>query len=550
MQERSRLIGLISPRGRPASISGTKKAPPRGSAFEVFTAIVALGAELVAREAADLDVLAQLADLLREDLFDHLLGVLDERLVEEAHLRVVFLELAFDDLLDRGGGLAFHLGGGDVALLGDLGLGDLLAADIGRAGGGDLEADVLAERLEVVGLGDEVRLAVDLDEHADLAADVDVGMHQAFLRRARGELVDLVAELLAEDRDRLLRVALGLIEGLLDVEQTSPGLFPELADHGSGNGSHVIKSDFVGGDGGLLGGGAADRALLGDGLLLDDVLEAGRDDHLVEVDLAGGGGGLVLGRGGAARLAVAEAGGDGTDDGLDDDADRLRGVVVARDRVSELGRVGIRVDQADARDADALGLGHRDRLVAGVDHEHGARERGDGGDAVKIAGHAGHLATDRRLFLGGQLGELAAGVHGLVLFELRERLLDRLEIGERAAHPAGGHVGHAGGRGGLADQLLGLALGADEEDVIAVGDEILDEGAGLFEGRVRLLEVNDADALTVVEDVGLGARIPTLGLVTEVDAGIEEVFGSYVHGIYVVLRDTGRPTGPPCDRYC
>jgi hypothetical protein len=33
----------------------------------------------------------------------------------------------------------------------------------------------------------------------------------------------------------------------------------------------------------------------------------------------------------------------------------------------------------------------------------------------------------------------------------------------------------------------------------------------------------------VVEDVGLGARVPTLGLVTEVDAGIEEVFGSEVH---------------------
>jgi hypothetical protein len=47
---------------------------------------------------------------------------------------------------------------------------------------------------------------------------------------------------------------------------------------------------------------------------------------------------------------------------------------------------------------------------------------------------------------------------------------------------------------------------------------------------VRLLEIDDADALTVVEDVGLGARIPTFGLVTEVDAGIEEVFGSYVHG--------------------
>jgi len=38
----------------------------------------------------------------------------------------------------------------------------------------------------------------------------------------------------------------------------------------------------------------------------------------------------------------------------------------------------------------------------------------------------------------------------------------------------------------------------------------------------------------MVENVGLGARVPTLGLVTEVNAGIEEVFGSDIHGIYVV----------------
>lgn len=51
---------------------------------------------------------------------------------------------------------------------------------------------------------------------------------------------------------------------------------------------------------------------------------------------------------------------------------------------------------------------------------------------------------------------------------------------------------------------------------------------------MRLLEIDDRDALAMVENVGLGARVPTLGLVTEVNAGIEEVFGSDIHGIYVV----------------
>ena len=63
-----------------------------------------------------------------------------------------------------------------------------------------------------------------------------------------------------------------------------------------------------------------------------------------------------------------------------------------------------------------------------------------------------------------------------------------------------------------------------------------------------LAEIDDGDALAVVEHVGLGARVPTFGLVTEVDAGIEEVFGSYVHGIYVICLKHRSADGPPCDR--
>jgi hypothetical protein len=64
---------------------------------------------------------------------------------------------------------------------------------------------------------------------------------------------------------------------------------------------------------------------------------------------------------------------------------------------------------------------------------------------------------------------------------------------------------------------------------------------------VRLAEVDDGDALAMIENEWLRARIPAFGLVTEVYAGIEEVFRSDVHGIYVSA--THRPAnGPPCDR--
>jgi hypothetical protein len=42
---------------------------------------------------------------------------------------------------------------------------------------------------------------------------------------------------------------------------------------------------------------------------------------------------------------------------------------------------------------------------------------------------------------------------------------------------------------------------------------------------VGLAQVDDGDALAVIEDEGLGTRVPTLGLVAEVHAGVEQVFG-------------------------
>ena len=56
----------------------------------------------------------------------------------------------------------------------------------GRGGRGDLQRDIAGEGDEVLVLGDEVGLAVDLDQHADLAVGVDVGLDRALGgRRAR-----------------------------------------------------------------------------------------------------------------------------------------------------------------------------------------------------------------------------------------------------------------------------------------------------------------------------------------------------------------------------
>src|ERR1044072_803061 len=143
------------------------------------------------------------------------------------------LPAALDDLVDPLLGLArgerlLALHG---ALAGEHVLGDLLAAHEARVGGGDVHGDVAHQLLEVVGAGDEGGLAVDLDEHADLAAGVDVGADGPLGGDAAGLLGGARQPLRAQHVDRLLDVALALEEGVLAVHHAGAGALAKLLDH-------------------------------------------------------------------------------------------------------------------------------------------------------------------------------------------------------------------------------------------------------------------------------------------------------------------------------
>src|SRR6266545_323356 len=170
------------------------------------------------REAAYDDVLARLGREVAAQLLDRLALVLvavDMDLVEQHDLAEPALELALDDpradVLGLVGGLLLEhprLGVADV-------LGHLVLADpAGLRRGGDVQRDVLGEGDEVGVGGDEVGVAVDLDEHADLAVGVDVALDRALGGLAVGELAELVAHLDAQDLGRVLGVLGVLGSGL------------------------------------------------------------------------------------------------------------------------------------------------------------------------------------------------------------------------------------------------------------------------------------------------------------------------------------------------
>ena len=123
-------------------------------------------------------------------------------------------------------------------------------------------------------------------------------------------------------------------------------------------------------------------------------------------------------------------------------------------------------------------------------------------------------------------------VHLLKFLQTAHTLGDGLEVGQHAAEPTLGHVGHVHARGLGLHGFLGLLLGADEQHGAVVGDGGLDEVIGLVDQLQRLEQVDDVDAVALGEDELLHLRVPTTGLVAEVQACLQHVAHSDLsHGI-------------------
>src|SRR6476469_9078800 len=113
---------------------------------------------------------------------------------------------------------------------------------VGRAGGDGLREDLVGEGDELLALGDEVGLAVDLDEGADAVGGR--GRHEAVGGRAALTLRDALEALDAKDLDGLGAVAVGLVEGLLDVHHSGAGLLAQRLDVSGGVVRHALYRSF------------------------------------------------------------------------------------------------------------------------------------------------------------------------------------------------------------------------------------------------------------------------------------------------------------------
>ena len=114
---------------------------------------------------------------------------------------------------------------------------------------------------------------------------------------------------------------------------------------------------------------------------------------------------------------------------------------------------------------------HGNLFVANINHEDSVRQSSHGLNSTKAALQLLALPASVQNFLLGQFAEAAVLLHRVEVFKPLDGLLDCLEVGQRAAEPAVGNMGHAAARGLGLHGVLGGPLSPHEQDTATIRRE-------------------------------------------------------------------------------
>ncbi len=236
---------------------------------------------------------------------------------------------------------------------------------------------------------------------------------------------------------------------------------------------------------------------------------------------------------------------------LRDQTDRPQGVVVAGDDVIDGIGVAVGIGDADDRNPQLGRFLDGDRLHVGVDDEQRVGEGSHVLDAGKVLFQLLALALVPGHFLLGKEVVLARAPHRLQFAEALDALLDRHEVGQQPPQPSLVDVVQCRAARRFLDHFLGLPLGAEEQNRLPLGSQLVHELNGLLEQLEALLQIDDVDAVPLPEDIFLHLRIPAFGLVAEVHPGFQQLFHGYRNQVEpprAIVSRIGISCEPPSDR--
>ena len=203
------------------------------------------------------------------------------------------------------------------------------------------------------------------------------------------------------------------------------------------------------------------------------------------------------------------------------DSDRLGCIVVRRDREIHFIRIAVCIDQSERLDTQTLGFSQRDVLVSDVDQEQSSGYATQLSDTAQYFFHFVFIATQSQtLFLSDAI-ERTIAQHFLDALHLLHALANGVEVGEHTTEPTLGDEGHVHALCALVNDVFGLFLSTDEQDLATTARDLLESGSGFLQTLNGLVQIDDVDPFLLSEDVGQHLGVPLLFQVTEMHAGFQ-----------------------------
>ena len=235
--------------------------------------------------------------------------------------------------------------------------------------------------------------------------------------------------------------------------------------------------------------------------------------------------------------------GDNLADRLGDQRAGADRIVVAGNHEVDPVRVAVGVDETHDRDPQAPGLFDSDLLSFQVDHEHRVGHALHVLHAAQVGAQLGEIGLCGHPLARGQQRELAIGLVAFEVVQSADALANRLEVGQQPAQPAMVDERHLGCFGDILDRVASLLLGADEQHGSAAVGDRPGELLRLVQRRGGLEQVDDIDAAALAMDEAAHLWVPTACLVTEMDAGLQQLRYAYLSHGYSLLYAIGCRAG-------